>query len=470
NGRNSMRFFSALIVVLVSFLYSQTTLINSNERSVELLFQLPEVEQGEITIDNQLYTRLDYDGAIFEPIPGAPMIPHTIIRVAIPPGATVTPHYRMIQDETMSAIDLLPSIVVSGLEENNIIPRDESIYSSDNPYPGVILQVGEPYTFRHMRLVDVRIYPVQYTPISHQVRLLKQIEIRLDFKGANSTNRDIRLSKDDREILKSKVLNFSQGQKWLVSEKVGWEKTLVNYDLSVGDWFKIPITEEGIYRITGSFLQDRGININQINLSTVQLFTYGGDTLPYSVARPRPGDLNEVAIEVRDYNQNGVMDSDDEIFFYGRSFEGWEYYPPENDWIAYHNPYTLTNYYLLTFNQQPGKRIPVVASPEFPNATPVEQFTDRLHFEEDQFNILSSGIDWQWVRLRGTSDQATVNFNLPQNLISTDVEFCARLKGGSGSFYTDPQNYQYTVNISANGNSILSNITFSNESRVDRCA
>ncbi|RMF59192.1 MAG: T9SS C-terminal target domain-containing protein, partial [Calditrichaeota bacterium] len=33
-----------------------------------------------------------------------------------------------------------------------------------------------------------------------------------------------------------------------------------------------------------------------------------------------------------------------------------------------------------------------------------------------------------------------------------------------------PQNYQYTVNISANGNSILSNITFSNESRVDRCA
>ncbi len=458
-----------LTIFLIALIYGQGVLKYQDNRHLRVEFQLPELEQGDITINHTLYTRLDYPDAYFTQEEGAPMIPYSIITVAVPPGATVRSQYQILQESSLSPIDVLPNIMISSLEENNLLPRNDEIYNSSTPYPGYMVEVSEPYRYRHMQLVDIRIYPVQYQPAEHSVRLLKKMAVDIQFQPGKKNNGKGRLTEDDILILKNRVLNFQSARNWVMSSRKMLSKTLVNYDLSVGDWYKIPISNEGIYKITGSFLQDHGIDISQIDVNTIQLFNYGGAPLPTNAQTPRPEDLNEVAIEVQDNNQNGILDATDVIYFYGRSVDGWQYNTTAGKWLSYHNQFSFTNYYLFTFNQRNGKRIPRVNSPSLSNAVRAQQFTDYRHFETDRYNILSSGMDWYWVRLQGTSDQADIDFQLPQNIVTQDVEFCARFHGGSGSHYGDPQNYTYTVNVAVNGETLINNLTFSKNATKDKC-
>ena len=46
--------------------------------------------------------------------------------------------------------------------------------------------------------------------------------------------------------------------------------------LSTGNWYKIAITKEGVYKIDLAFLSRLGINTSQISTSSIQLFGNGG--------------------------------------------------------------------------------------------------------------------------------------------------------------------------------------------------
>ncbi len=462
---NRTKVWAILCLVLSTGLWANGAIISQSEREIAIRFEIQELDTRTLTQENISYTLLNYAGARLLFRAGAPVVPYTITGVAIPPNATVSWQYEIVAQRELNGLDLLPAVFVNDLRAENRLPQDESIYRSAAPYPGEVVEVSEPYTFRNMRVVDIKVYPVQYHPAEQRVRVLHRINLRLQLSQSRVSSTPVPHSMEEADVLRHRLLNFDQARQWALPRRSSLQRQTVDYDFSVGDWFRIPVTEEGVYRLTGSFLQSQAPNSGAIDISTIQLFNHGGMELPINVNRPRPQDLNEVAVEVQDQNGNGLLDANDAVLFYGRALSGYVLNPAYGQITHHVNPYATVNYYLLTFNQRPGKRIATIPSPSVAGAVAATSFTDRRYFYQDNYNILQSGLDWYWRRFQGTAQQDEISFQLPQNLVPVPGTFKIRLKGGSGSHYYDNPRlpYSYTFNLALNNANLVENVRFTAE-------
>jgi len=87
--------------------------------------------------------------------------------------------------------------------------------------------------------------------------------------------------------------------------------------LADGDWYKIPFDEKGIYQIDAGYLEDLGINVNQLNPDHIQIWGIPGGELPRLNSAERP-QLAQIPIIVED-GDNGSFDAGDRILFYADS-------------------------------------------------------------------------------------------------------------------------------------------------------
>ena len=161
--------------------------------------------------------------------------------------------------------------------------------------------------------------------------------------------------------------------------------------LAEGTWFKVGITESGMYRIDRSTLDALGVSaIGDPN--HIQLFGNGvKGTLPQRNSVARPSDLVENSIFVSS-GSDGSFDQEDYILFYGVGphLEDWS-----NEGFDFkRNIYSDTAYYFLRFGYESGKRISLAPSLAGPAVASVSEFDDHITFEEDTRNLISSGRNW----------------------------------------------------------------------------
>ena len=95
--------------------------------------------------------------------------------------------------------------------------------------------------------------------------------------------------------------------------------------LASGNWYKIAVQQDGVYKITQSNLSDLGVNTSNLSCNRIRIFGSGGGMLPQLNSNLRHDDLQENAISVVDINNNGLFESGDYILFYGQSPDRWSY-------------------------------------------------------------------------------------------------------------------------------------------------
>jgi hypothetical protein len=159
--------------------------------------------------------------------------------------------------------------------------------------------------------------------------------------------------------------------------------------LSTGNWVKLSIAKEGVYKITYQNLKDYGFEPDKINPNFIKLHGYGGGMLPQANSTTRPYDLPEVAIWVNG-EADGKFDSQDVIYFFAKDADKWTLNSATNLYECEKNLYDESNYYFLTLGEAQGKR---VSNSSF-NATPdlvITSVDKRIHYEKDFVNVLRSG-------------------------------------------------------------------------------
>jgi len=87
--------------------------------------------------------------------------------------------------------------------------------------------------------------------------------------------------------------------------------------LASGDWYKITIQENGIYKLTYNDMKSLGMNMSGINPANIRLFGNGGLLLNEAAGTDRIDDLAENAIQVVTATP-GVFAQGDYILFYGQ--------------------------------------------------------------------------------------------------------------------------------------------------------
>jgi peptidase C25-like protein len=196
--------------------------------------------------------------------------------------------------------------------------------------------------------------------------------------------------------------------------------------LAGGSVFRIPITEEGIYRIDRDLLSALGLNPDSVEPDNLQLFGNGGRPVPALNSTPRLADLAENPVFVRG-GGDGRFDSGDVLLFYAAGPVSWEWGPSE--WEHTVNPFSTENAYFLKLGSAAGLR---VGSTPFVDAAGMPVLTDVtgrfvLDYEEQAWSREhGSGRDWMSNTIRaGSSRQILENVELPE-LVGGVAEFRIR--------------------------------------------
>jgi len=167
-----------------------------------------------------------------------------------------------------------------------------------------------------------------------------------------------------------------------------------NSVLEKGDWIKMEVAQQGVYKVDVSFLNKAGLNVSGVDVSKLRLYGLGGGMLPQASQAPKNDDLVENAIEVIDINQNGLFDGNDYILFYAEGASRWEFEGSSFTYKHRANRYATSNFYYITVGNAGGKRLATQASTSgTPNYT-TSVFDGLYYYEKDEVNFLKSGRDW----------------------------------------------------------------------------
>ena len=205
-------------------------------------------------------------------------------------------------------------------------------------------------------------------------------------------------------------------------------RSINNSVLSKGQWFKIGVAKDGIYRLNKSDLDSLGINTNSINPKNIRIFGNEGKMLSEASNEKRPDDLLENAIYVSGESDQS-FDDDDYVLFYGDGPDQWEFDNGLNIYNHHLNLYDRSNYYFITVTNGAGKRISNQASESSSNID-VSTFDDYEYHEWDNENFLDSGREFWGEPFEITGTQ-TFGFNFKNVVESEDVKIYTRTAGRS---------------------------------------
>ncbi len=227
--------------------------------------------------------------------------------------------------------------------------------------------------------------------------------------------------------------------------------TVKNSVLSQGNWYKFAIDTTGVFKIDGKFLQNLGINTNEINPKNIRIFGNGGQLLPMLNSDFRHDGLQENAIFVKG-EQDNSFDNNDYILFYGKGPQQWDIVseqPSQSKHI--NNIYSDKAYYFITVDNGLGKRILNNIEITAPATQTITTFNHYDYAEDEKENIFHNGQQWFGKNL-STENTTKVNFNFDN--IDASENISVRVRGLAIS--STPS----TLEIKVNGQN-LSPITFS---------
>ena len=121
---------------------------------------------------------------------------------------------------------------------------------------------------------------------------------------------------------------------------------VANSVLNSGSWYKVAVSASGVYKLDYDFLnKTMGIDLVNVNFSSMGVFGYGGGMVPELNADTRLDDLPENSIRIFDKNNNNKFDKDDYILFYAQGPDNWKY--SGGFFTHTKNVYSDKNYYFI---------------------------------------------------------------------------------------------------------------------------
>jgi hypothetical protein len=238
------------------------------------------------------------------------------------------------------------------------------------------------------------------------------------------------------------TVNTRNKSKTLISAKKAFATNSV---LRSGEWYKIAVVKEGIFKLSYQFLKELGFDIDNLNPNDFKIYGNGGKKLPALNSDFRVDDILQNAIYVEGASDN-VFNENDFVLFYGQSPDSWSYNENTNLFEHEVHKYSDSTYYFLTFSNtgEAVKRISSQASS--PNSTRTStSFDAYASYEKDNLNLIKSGDMWFGELFDVKTDYDFV-FNFPNlesgSAITTHTSVAAR------------SSIQSTFVVSALGNSM----------------
>lgn len=204
-----------------------------------------------------------------------------------------------------------------------------------------------------------------------------------------------------------------------------------NSVLATGNWYKMGVTQEGMYKVDMALLSSLGMNTTGLSSASIRLYGNGGGMLPENNAEPRIDDLFENPVEMID-GGDGIFNGADYFIFYAAGPQRWLKDSVGQAFSHQKNLYGDTVYYYVTMNGT-GKRLPSQINGGPSNRT-VTGYDERYFHENDLVNLLNSGKEWYGEELTanfGGNSTKSFTVNWPGLITTQPVVLHTALAGRS---------------------------------------
>jgi len=346
---------------------SHLHVLRSDEQSILLELTVESFETEVVETGGQTYHRLIIPDMVQTDAPGAPQVPTRGALLGLPASEGVSVRVLQADYETLPGYRLCPAPgwrvtgdyvdTPTGGGVEPYFTLDRALYATDALYPGRPAEIDTTGYLRDQAVAQVRFYPVQYNPVTGELRLYRRIVAQITWDSSPSTAAAQARGTNPafESLLTDVVLNYSAVSRPSAAPPTDhgtWNTQLVSATSSPTPTLKIGVTEDGLHELTSADLTGAGLDLSGVDPRTIKVSNQGA----------------EVAILVTG-EEDGVFDSGDTVLFYGTAVE---------------DLYTSENVYWLTAGGANGRRIPVRDGT--PNGAPVAtHFPAVLHAEEDSY-------------------------------------------------------------------------------------
>lgn len=232
-------------------------------------------------------------------------------------------------------------------------------------------------------------------------------------------------------------------------------KTLIEPSvLNVGDWFKVKITTDGMYKLSYSFLSDLGVNVANMNPASLNVYGHPGGMLPIDNSAYLPGDPQKLSIEfVGDEDQD--FEDGEYFLFFAESANSWSFNDAQDRFEHHKNYYENSAYFFIKTDDLDPKRIlslPVITDDVTININSY----DAVSFHEvNTLNLIKSGRTFFGEVFDADTDQDFL-FSTPdiidgEKVILRTAVAVHKKSSGASSFTISPDggnSYNFTVSAS----------------------
>lgn len=297
---------------------------------------------------------------------GKPEVPQEGFMVAIPPGS------EPVLDIIESKFDILqsdppvPAPTYSFTDEGEALEEfhpDQRFYQSHPEfYPAQTAMIGEISTLRGNQAARVTINAIQYNPLTRMMKRYSYLAVRVRFQPSLQKSGEWIPSSDAdpyfQPLYDELLINHAEATAWRGTPK---SSILDAESDPTGEWFRpgatyyrIPVIEDGMYRLTYTQLLANGIDLSALDNRTTALYHRGA--------------LIPLRIETADASPANWF-----IEFYGKRYRGA---------ASMYDMYSDTSMYFLTWDDPSALRFTEVAA--LPAGTgDVNWYIDTLVQEQD---------------------------------------------------------------------------------------
>ena len=302
--------------------------VAADDHGVTLRLGLPAYRLTEPSPDGRV--ELVVPGFSVTSLPGRPLLPYAQTLVALPPGATAVARVvdageEVARDGLRLVLGAKP-VMRDGGEGFGPSPALEPVPAIlDGPWPAAPVELGDPATVHHQRLVAVQVRPFRYDEATGRLWVRRSLTVRVDFQGAAAGAGALEPGSDSHwePVFRSAIANYEQGRRWRAPQ--GAEAAVPSGGLLGGraalpaavrdvaafdesqPEVRIKVDTTGVYAFAFDDLAAQGypagVPVGEVSLHRHE---YTGPTDP-------PYVTIELPIEVNDANSNGVFDSGDAI-------------------------------------------------------------------------------------------------------------------------------------------------------------
>jgi hypothetical protein len=282
---------------------------------------------SDTTIGSVKFTKI-MGNTPYNRIEGEPLIPQMYLSFGIPHSSKPTVEIKKIEQDIIKDKFLFP--VPSYDENGNIISItdfNKEIYSQNSNYPENDIKISADYISRYSRIINVQIAPFKFNPVRRELTFNKTIKFTLYYNEINTEDFEYVLDKKNDEFLKTSVVNYETAIKWSGKKlKSLQEGDNNNYWYNPNkEYFKIYLSQKGVYRITYEDLVEAGLIVNKVIKSKKMELYCNGVKIPIDIDTKK-----------------------DSIFTYGSYFQFCGY-PPAPTPYSKLNIYNKSNVYWFSY-------------------------------------------------------------------------------------------------------------------------